>query len=317
LNLALPLLLIWSIFFAASAAGTEIDVHFHAKASVAGPRIVLADIAKITPAGKKAETVGQLPVATAPPPGKTKELYVVPIITSMRNRPEAAEVDWQGSETILVERQGQVINQHQLEQIINNYLKENAAKLPKAELRLASFKAPEQLVLPVGELGWKVTPSRTDLLSSTSFSIQFTVDGKPAGNCLVRCKLEALAEVATATAPLRKGETITADMVTVQQQRIDNLRKPFQTKEELIGMQVARTVNAGQAIEQQDLAMPPVIKEGEMVDINAHKGSLNVTTKGLARADGRVGETIQVKNIGSNKVIHCRVDGPGTVSVEF
>ena len=31
----------------------------------------------------------------------------------------------------------------------------------------------------------------------------------------------------------------------------------------------------------------------------------------------RLGETIQVKNVASNKLVHCRVDGPGMVSVEF
>ena len=59
------------------------------------------------------------------------------------------------------------------------------------------------------------------------------------------------------------------------------------------------------------------IKEGDLVSIFARKGALNLSTKGLAKTDGRLGETIQVKNISSNKVIHCRVDGPGIVSVEF
>ncbi len=316
MNYALPLFLCW-LLLAAPVSGAEVDVHFHAKASVAGPRITLADIAAITPAGERAKAIGQLPVAASPPPGKTKELYVVPIITSLRNRPEAAEVDWQGSDTILVERQGQVISQQQLEQILAEYLKENAAKLPKAEIRPASFKAPEQLVLPMGQLGWKVTPSRPDIISSTSFSIQFTVDGKPAGNCLVRGKLEVLAEVVTTTTTLHKGDVIAAEMVAMERQRIDNLRKPFHATEDLVGKQVTRTVNAGQALEEEDIAMPAVIKEGDMVSIVARKGQLNLSTKGLAKADGRMGETIQVKNIGSNKVIHGRVEGPGTVSVEF
>ena len=316
MNFLLPLLLALLLAFAPEAQA-QVAVHFQAKASVAGPRITLADIAKITPAGSQAEAVGKLPVGTSPPPGKTKELYVVTVITSLRNRPEAAEVDWQGSETILVERKGVSIGQEQLRKIVEDYLKENAAKMPRAEVRLASFKAPEQLVLPAGEVSWKVIPSRPDILSSSSFTIRFFVDSKPAGNCIVRGKLEAMAEVATAVATLHKGETITEEMVTLERQRVDNLTKPFLAKEELVGMQVARTVNAGKPIEQEHIASPPVIKEGDLVSIYARKGALNLSTKGLAKTDGRLGETIQVKNIGSNKVIHCRVDGPGIVSVEF
>jgi flagella basal body P-ring formation protein FlgA len=54
-----------------------------------------------------------------------------------------------------------------------------------------------------------------------------------------------------------------------------------------------------------------------MVKIFARKGVLQLSTSGIAKADGRLGENIPVKNIGSNKIIHCRVDGPGVVSVEF
>jgi len=82
-------------------------------------------------------------------------------------------------------------------------------------------------------------------------------------------------------------------------------------------MQVARTVNAGTVLEQAHIAAPPIVKDGEMVKIFARKGALQLSTSGLAKTDGRLGEIIQVKNIGSNKLIHCRVDGPGMVSVEF
>ena len=103
----------------------------------------------------------------------------------------------------------------------------------------------------------------------------------------------------------------------MERQRIDNLTKPFLTKDGLIGMHVVRTVNAGKPIEQEHIDTPPVIKEGDLVNIIARKGALNLSTKGQARTDGRPGDIIQVKNISSNKVVQCRVDGPGVVSVEF
>ena len=299
------------------AAAEQLAVSFQAQAEVRDSRVVLADIAKIWPAGPEADRVGQLPVATLSAPGAQKELSTVAVITSLRHRPEVRDVDWQGSETILVQRAGQRIDQARLQAMIETWLGEQADRLDRGEVRLAAFRAPETILLPPGELAWTITPSRPDLLSSSSFTLAFTVDGKPAGNCVVRGRLEALAEVVVAARGLRRGETIDADMLRLDKQRIDRLNGPFFATAELLGKEVTRAVGAGQAIEQAHIGAPAVIHSGDLVRIYARKGALNISTQGQARTDGRLGETIQVKNITSNKLIHCRVDGPGTVSVEF
>lgn len=298
-------------------AAAQISVHFKANAAVAGPRIVLADIAVIKPAGPEATEIGQLPVASAPAPGKSKELYTVTVINSLRNRPEVADVDWQGSQTIVVERKSNILSQEQVQQIISAYLTENSAKLPKTEVRFASIRAPETLTLPAGKLSWKVTPSRPGIMGSNSFSIALFVDGKPAGTCVVRGRLEAVAEVVTAAATLHKGDLITDSNIVLQRQDIGDTDNPIMAKEEILGKQVARTVNAGVILKREHIVLPPVIKDGEMVKILAQKGTLHISTSGVAKSDGRLGETIAVKNVSSNKIIHCRVDGPGMVSVEF
>lgn len=295
----------------------QISVSFQANASVAGSRIVLGDIAVIKPAGEAAKTIGQLPVAASPAPGKSKELYTVSVINGLRNRPEVADVDWQGSQTIMVLRKGNRVPPEQLQAIVDQFLKEASDQFPNAELRFSSFRAPGELTLPAGKLSWKTTPSRPGILGSTSFSIAFAVDGQPAATCVVRGRLEVLAEVAVAAVALHKGDVIANDGVSMQKQDISNLQKPFTAREQLLGMQMARTVNAGTVLEQTHIASPPIIRAGETVKIVARKGALQLSTSGLAKTDGRPGETIPVKNISSNKMIHARVDGPGLVSVEF
>jgi flagella basal body P-ring formation protein FlgA len=304
----------WLTF--APDALAQISVNFQANASVAEARIVLADIAVIKPAGSAADTIGKLPVAAAPAPGKTKQLSTVSVISSLRNRPEVAEVDWQGSPTITVERKGNHISQEQIQQIVAAYLQENSAKL-KSEVQFTATRTPEQLILPTGQLRWKVTPSNPDILGSSSFSIFFTVDGKPAGNCVVRGKLDSFAEILTAARTLHKGDVIKEEHLALKRQSLAGLEDPFIHPEQIVDMQLARTVNAGKPLTLKDIIAPALIKNGEMVKIYARKGSLELSTGGIAQADGRLGETIKVKNISSSKLVHCRVDGPGIVSVNF
>jgi len=294
----------------------QISVHFQANASVTEARIVLAHIAVIKPAGSAADTIGKLPVAAAPAPGKTKQLSTVSVISSLRNRPEVAEVDWQGSPNITVERKGNHLSQEQIQKIITDYLQENSAKL-KSEVQFTAARGPEQLILPAGQLSWKVTPSNSDILGSSSFSIFFTVDGKPAGNCVVRGKLDSFADILTAARTLHKGDVIKEEHLTLKRQNLAGLEDPFMQPEKIVSMQLGRTVSSGKPLTQKDLVAPALIKDGEMVKIYARKGSLELSTGGIAKADGRLGETIKVKNISSSKLVHCRVDGPGIVSVNF
>ncbi len=292
-------------------------VHFQAKATVSGPKVTLADIAAITPAGQEATRIGLLPVASAPAPGKTKELSTVSVISALRNRPEVAGVDWQGSPTIVVERAGQTIGQAELQAMIEGFLVENSAKLPKAEVRLTGMRAPETLTLPAGRLSWQVTPSRPGIIGSTSFNVALLVDGKPASTCVVRGRLEAIAEVATATTTLHRGDALTEADIVMERQDIGAIDHPFFSSDELLGMQVARMVTPGTVLRRDHIVLPPVIKDGEMVRLLAQRGPMQLFTNGLARGDGRLGETIAVKNIASNRIVHGRVDGPGVVTVEF
>ena len=55
---ALPLFLLVLLIALPAGAAEQIAVSFQQRAEVSGPRIVLADIAKIWPAGSEAEAIG-------------------------------------------------------------------------------------------------------------------------------------------------------------------------------------------------------------------------------------------------------------------
>lgn len=295
----------------------KITVNFQPTASVAGPRIVLADIAEIRFAGEETEAIKQLPVGTAPAVGKSKELYTVSVIKGLQNRRELADVDWQGSPNIVVERRGQRVSRAQIDSILAQYLQENSHKLPQGEIRLTVQQAPEEMLFAEGTLSWQITPSRPGILGSSSFTIAFAVNGKPAGNCVVRGRLVALGEVVVAAVALHKGDLIAGNTIRLEKQDIGGLERPFTSLDQVLGMEVGRAIPLGTPLDQANIVMPTVIKEGDMVKIIASKGGLQISTNGVAQVHGRMGETIKVKNSSTKKLVFCRVDGPGRVSVEF
>ncbi|HFQ90384.1 MAG TPA: flagellar basal body P-ring formation protein FlgA [Desulfobulbus sp.] len=312
-----PLFLLIAAFLLAPLAAAATEVVFHDRATVSGRSVTLADIADISPAGLQAERLARIEVALAPAPGTDRELQAVSIIAQLRNAEAARGVIWRGSERISVHRKGTRIDRDRLRQIITGFIADNRDRLPRADYRFTSIQAPSEIVLPTGSLSWTVTPSRPEILGSSSFSVVFRVDGRTVRNCTVRGHLQALAPVVTATANLKKGTIIQPDQVTMARRDITGLQEPVQALNKVVGMQVRRSIHSGRAIEQRYLEQPPVIHKGDVVKIFAIKGPMRISTTGIAARDGRTGDMIRVKNISSSKYVYCRVDAPGIVSVEF
>ena len=297
--------------------GFCLDIKLHKEALVTKDVILLGDVATISPENLEAKQWAEHQISRAPAPGEEKVIQSHSLISSLRHLAGADKIRWSGSENIIVKRQGIELRKEQLKQIVAEFLQHNIEKLPDANLRFTSVRAPETIVLPTGNLTYTVTPSKPGIIGSSSFSIVFQVNGKTVKNCTVRGKLEAMAEVATARVNIRKGSIITADQLNMTSQDISKLDTPFPAIDLVVGMLAKRTIRAGRAIDNKNVEQPPVIAKGEQVKIFAGKGGLQISTNGIAIMDGRLGEYIRVKNISSNKLVYCKVDAPGIVSVEF
>jgi flagella basal body P-ring formation protein FlgA len=315
-NYRAALNIFFMIFFVTSP-GFCLDIQLHPEAVVTKNIILLGDVATISPDNIEAGKWAEQKISRAPAPGENKAVQSSSLISSLGHIDGSETIHWSGAETIIVKRQGIELRKEQLKQIVAEFLQHNRKNLPDAALRFTSVRAPEKIVLPTGNLSYTVTPSKPGIIGSSSFSIIFRVNGKTVKNCTVRGKLEAMAEVATARANIRKGSIITADQLTMTSQDISKLDTPYPSINQVVGMLAKRTIRAGRAIDNKNVEQPPVIAKGEPVKIFAGKGGLEISTKGIAIMNGRLGEYIRVKNISSNKLVYCKVDAPGIVSVEF
>ncbi len=297
--------------------GFSLHIQLHEEALVTENFIRLGDIATITPDNDEAKQWTNRQVNRSPALGESKIIYANSLIESFQYVKGADTIQWSGPENITVKRKGQTVSKEQLKQIIAEFLQQNQDKLPQADMRFTSVRAPEKIILPDGDIIYTVTPSKPGILGSTSFSIIFQLDGKTVKNCTVRGKLEAISEVVTAAVNVRRGTILTADKIKLARVDISNLDATYPATDMVIGMQATRTIRAGRAIDDKNVEIAPVIKKGERVKIVASKGSLQISTNGIAIMDGRPGDFIRVKNTNSSKLVYCQVYAPGIVYVEF
>lgn len=310
------ILLLISVVQAVSASALE--VRFRPSAKASGEILLLGEVADILPPSDQARLLESQTLFRSPAPGEDG-LYKAEDIRSylQRSEPDLDDVTWSGAAEIRVSRAGITIDQGRITQIIEAYLKEKSAILPQAKFSFQMAGRVASFVLPQGELSYDVIPSSPSIVGSSRFTLIFRVDGRVVKNQSVRVQMQALAPLAVATTELRRGQVIQESDVQLAEMDLGQVREPCFDLDELIGKKARRTIRLGEAIERGYVEFPPLVKRGDLVTITASKGALAVTATGLAREDGKKGDTIKVRNTASQKDILCRVTAPGAVEVEF
>lgn len=305
------------LFFVLAPQAKGIELQLQESCTVVGSEISIADLVRSTDAVTKLCNEHDCVVAPAPPPGQTRVISLAEIQAKTKHALADTPLTWSGVSEIAVTRDGIPIDKNTFEQILAEYLQKNMHRLPQAEIRLASLRTPTNFTLPSGNLTWKVTPSDNDILKSSSFAVIFKVNGETVKNCSIKTRFEAFAQAAVANKTLRKGALVTNDDFYMKKIDLVRYNQPFSNISDLAGLQVKRTISNGKVIESDYVMLPPVIQKGEAVKILANRGPLRLSASGIAYSSGYLGDVIRVRNTGSNKLIQCRINAAGLVSVEF
>lgn len=83
----------------------------------------------------------------------------------------------------------------------------------------------------------------------------------------------------------------------------------------VVGLAARRAVRAGAAVGGRDVAALQVIRANEIVTLVFEDGGVSLSLQAKAMAGGAVGETINVQNVTSKKIVQAVVTGPGQAAV--
>ncbi|WP_417702020.1 flagellar basal body P-ring formation chaperone FlgA [Pseudomonas sp.] len=117
---------------------------------------------------------------------------------------------------------------------------------------------------------------------------------------------------------IERGQTITAEQLQLQEVNVGRASRGFYNSvDEVIGQGAKRRLRAGQLIAPNLLSAPLLIRRGQQVTIIASQDGISASATGEALANGREGEVIRVRNLGSQKVIEAQVVEEGVVTSIF
>lgn len=78
-----------------------------------------------------------------------------------------------------------------------------------------------------------------------------------------------------------------------------------------------RSINPGRLLTWRDIARRPLVRKGEVVEVSAADGQLNIVMKALAMQNGAQGEAVTVRNLDSRKDFTAFVVDENRVQVRF
>jgi flagella basal body P-ring formation protein FlgA len=188
-----------------------------------------------------------------------------------------------------------------------------------ATARLARLDLPAVIAAPTGKLEARASiGSVRDLFSPFTASVEILADGHVAQRLSLTVQVEAFAPMLAAKRDLAPNTRIRKDDVASEARRLERALSHYLRDEtQLRGISARRAIAKGEALLRDAVMSEIIVKPGDPVRIEGHSGTLHVTVMGEARAAGRVGDRIQVKNLQSGALLQAIVVDEGVVRVQF
>lgn len=301
------------------ATGSMARIVIDPDPSVDGDAIRLGEIARVEsddPELKRRLEV--LEVGKAALPGQVRQMHVGTLRLRMRQArlPERdIEIVAEG-ETIPIRTRYQILDVEDLSKLVEEWYVAQTELPPGAELRLRVDVPAE--VAPVGALTIDVGLNAPKW-GSTSVPLELRLDGRLYKR--INASVEAWVQqpVWVAARPLARGETVTLDDVVLETRTFTRpVEGPPVDGLEFgeVPVRTTRFVREGTALTWDVVELIPDVQKGDMVMVVARKGSVIVQVPGEALSDGRVGQRVAVRNLGSGTVVYGDLMDDGTVLVQ-
>lgn len=139
---------------------------------------------------------------------------------------------------------------------------------------------------------------------------------RPSWTIFITATIEQWQPVVVTSRALSKGTILGDSDIYLKEFDTHSLTSPYFTNPgELIGREIKRAITSNQILSPTLVEKKLLIRKGDMVYIEAKKGTMLIRMTGTAEQNGTLGEQITVINSRSGKQVHGYVKSQGVISV--
>ncbi|HEV7644467.1 MAG TPA: flagellar basal body P-ring formation chaperone FlgA [Pyrinomonadaceae bacterium] len=303
----------------------KLMVRIPAETTITADQIALGDIAEISGGGISAALASaararQVSLGFSPRVGAMREIGRANILLALaaagfNENDLALDIP----EKVLVKRAAQSVSQNMLREAVEKAILPQL-EAEKVSARITKLQLPDSLEIPTGNVEIRVVnfSGITNFLAPSVISLELRVDGKVLRRVPVNVEVEASADVLVLNRSITAGTKLTAADVHTEKVRLErSLSSYFRTPAEIGGKKLLKNVAEHAPLTTDAVAADTVIKTGDTVSIIVRSGNTQISVTGEARASGRIGDRIAVKNTQSGIILQARVEAEGLVKLSF
>lgn len=137
---------------------------------------------------------------------------------------------------------------------------------------------------------------------------------QPSWRIYLGARVERTAKVAIVTRNLARNHVLSASDVRFESRSI-GAQAYVTNRDAVIGQSTRRALRAGQPLLAHQITSPTRVRRGERVHIVSQNPRIQIQMVGEALEDGKIGDTVRVRNLSSSREITARVREDGRVEV--
>jgi flagella basal body P-ring formation protein FlgA len=189
----------------------------------------------------------------------------------------------------------------------------------KGDLKLSFIRNWDTMTLPAKDSKITLTGYPPEGVTD-SFALRFRIEagGAEVGEYQVGIRAQLWQSVWVAQERLDRGQPV--DRSLLSSQKVDVLREKqtyLSDETNPDGYDVAQGVGPGQPLSKQDIVERPLVHKGDVVEVIATEGTLDIHMKALALEDGGANALIKMRNLDSNKDFTAQILNENEVKVQF
>ena len=283
-------------------------------------RVTLGDLAEVR--AEAAETVTRLRAVSlgyAPNVGMTREIARERLTLAIAAAGFAeGTVRLEAPAVILIRRAAQVVDSLLIREAIEHATLD-ALNASGATARLSRLDFPAQVEAPAGQLEIRASAGQVrDVFSPFTVFVELWQEGRVVKRFNATAQVEAFAPILVVAREIAANTRLRQDSFKTEVKRLERPLNQYVTDpERLRGMAVRRAMARGEAIMTDVIHSEIVVRPGDQVRIIGQSGALQLIVTGEARAAGRIGDRIQVKNSQSGALLQAIVADEGVVRIRF
>jgi flagella basal body P-ring formation protein FlgA len=289
------------------------------QAAVTAPTVFLGDVADLRGSDQaRLAQLTKLPVAPSPSIGflinLNRSQIQEQIIAALGN---TADINIAGAAYVQVRLQGRALLPGDLLPLLKTHLLETTP-WKESEIDIRSIGNLNNLELPPGEVALRI-PQKAALSGSSSALIPVEVifEGKPYRTLWISVDLRVRASVLQAARRIPYGKTIAREDVKAAVVEIADARLAYlRQTEDAIGKVARQTLSPGDPLTRESLTNPFLVRSGDTVHLRLERNGIQLATLARAEQDGRLGQTIRIRNLDFARSLKAQVVGRGEVKIQ-